>query len=69
MLVDPSVTLVGFNVHKSPEDGETDEERVMVPVNPLVGETVMVEFAVKFAGTVKLDGLAVIVKLAASPTL
>ena len=61
--------LVGFNLHKRPEDGETDEERVMVPVNLLVGETVTVEFAVRFAGTVRLVGLAVIVKSATPPTL
>jgi len=37
--------LVVLRVHDSPLAGEIAVERVTVPVNPLTGDTVMVEFA------------------------
>jgi hypothetical protein len=63
----PSVTLVGDNVHVRPVDGETLEVRVTVPVKPFCAVTVIVEEPAAPARTVKLVGLAVIVKGAATP--
>ena len=57
----PSVTLVGFNVHVRPGAVEVSE-RMTVPVNPLAGDTVIVEVAGVPTLTVTVVGLAVTVK-------
>jgi len=60
---DPKVTLVGLRVHVSP-DGETDEVRETVPVNPLLAVTVIVDVPAVPALTVIAVGLAVTVNVA-----
>ncbi len=57
----PSTILLGVRVHVRP-DGETDDVRATVPVNPLTGATVIVEVAAALARTVALVGLAATVK-------
>jgi len=47
------------NVHVRPVDGETEEVSATVPVNPLIGATVIVEVPAAPARTVTLVGLAV----------
>ena len=65
----PSDTLAGFRPQVRP-DGEDDAVSVMDPANPLMGETVMVEFACVPALTLTLVGLADIEKsLTATLTL
>ncbi len=54
--------LVGVSVQVRPEEGEIDELRATVPVNPLTGATVMVEVADAPALAVTLVGLSVKVK-------
>ncbi len=54
--------LVGVSVQARPEEGEIDELRATVPVNPLTGATVMVEVADAPALAVTLVGLSVKVK-------
>ena len=49
--------------------GETVDDRVTVPANPLTGATVIVEVPVAPALTVTLVGLAVTVKSGAGPTV
>jgi hypothetical protein len=56
----PKSILVTLRVQVKPA-GETAEDRVTVPVNPLTGVTVMVEAAAAFAKAVTLVGLAVTV--------
>jgi hypothetical protein len=58
----PRVTLVGLSVQVNPVEGETDDVRVTVPVNPWIEVTVIVEVPVAPALTVTLVGLALIVK-------
>ena len=58
---EPRVTLVGLREQVRPAD-DTVKERLTVPVNPLRGETVIVEIAVVPALTVTLVGLALTVK-------
>src|SRR5690242_15018298 len=53
--------LLGESVHVRPE-GETDEVRATVPVNPLTGATVIVEAAAVPTVVVTELGLAVNVK-------
>ena len=53
--------LAGFRTQVRP-DGEDDDVSVMDPVNPLTGETVMVELACVPALTLALVGLADIEK-------
>jgi hypothetical protein len=50
--------LLGVSEHVKPE-GETDDSKTTVPVNPLIGVTVMVEVPALPALTVTLVGLAV----------
>jgi hypothetical protein len=57
----PKTMLVAFNVQVSPVS-ETDEVRVMVPVKPLTGATVMVEVPTAPAVTVIVVGLATMLK-------
>ncbi len=54
----PRTRLVGDRPHARPP-GEADEARVTVPVNPLTGETVIVEVPVLPALTATLVGFAV----------
>jgi hypothetical protein len=54
----PRTTLVGDRVHVNPA-GETADVRVTVPVNPLIGATVMVEGPATPARTVTVVGDAV----------
>ena len=56
------VRLVGESVHVRPVVGDNVAERRTVPVNPLTGNTVMVEAPLEPATNVTLVGLAVIVK-------
>jgi hypothetical protein len=58
----PSVTLVGLRVQVNPVDGDTDDVRLTVPVNPWTDVTVIVEVPVTPALTVTLVGLALIAK-------
>ena len=60
---EPPVMLVGLRVAVRPADGLAVSWTV--PVNPLVGVTVMVEVAVSPAFTSSVVGLAEIVKSAA----
>jgi hypothetical protein len=53
--------LVGLRVQVRPA-GETELVRATVPVNPLIGETVMVEVAAAPATVAMAVGLAVTVK-------
>ena len=46
LVPDPPITEVGDSVQVSPVAGETAAVSVTVPVNPLIGLTVMVLFAV-----------------------
>ena len=55
--------LVGLRVQVKPA-GETDEVRATVPVNPLIGATVIVEVPATPALTVTLVGAAVTEKSA-----
>jgi hypothetical protein len=57
----PSMTLVGFNEQVRPAGVEVCV-RVTVPVNPLTGDTVIVDVAGVPTLTVTLVGLAVTVK-------
>jgi hypothetical protein len=63
------VTLVGDSVQVRPVDGETDDVRLTVPVNPPCPVTVIVEVAAAPALTVSEVGLADKVKLAGGLTL
>ena len=54
----PNTILLGVRVQVRPE-GETDEVKVTVPVNPLTGATVIVDVAAVPAFTLTLVGLAV----------
>jgi hypothetical protein len=54
--------LVELRLQVSPVAGDTEEVRATVPVNPLIGATVVVDVAVAPARTVWLVGLAVIEK-------
>ena len=58
----PRITLDGLSVHVSPVAGEMFEVRLTVPVNPLIGVTVMVEVVGVPALAAILVGLAVTVK-------
>jgi len=51
--------LLGVRVQVRPVAGETDEVNVTVPVNPLIGATVMVEVPATPATIVTAVGLAV----------
>src|SRR6266487_3874625 len=53
----PRVTLVGTSEQVGP-DGETDSDRLTVPVNPLRELTVIVSVPVAPEFTMKLDGFA-----------
>jgi hypothetical protein len=53
--------LVGDSAHVRPLAGETEEDRLTVPVKPLCAVTVMVEVPVSPARTVTAVGLAVTV--------
>ncbi len=55
-------TLVGVRVQVRPVLGEIAEVRAMVPTNPLIAVTDIVEVLLTPAGTVRLVGLAPIVK-------
>jgi hypothetical protein len=55
-------TLVGDSVHERPVPAETVEDNAIVPVNPCRPETVTVEVAGRPARTVRVAGLAEIVK-------
>jgi hypothetical protein len=57
----PSERLAGLRAQVRP-DGEDDDVSVIGPVNPLIGETVMVELACEPALTLALMGLADIEK-------
>ena len=58
----PRVTLVGDSEQLRPVEGETDEVRLTVPVNPLTEVTVIVEVPAVPVVVVTLVGLAEIVK-------
>ncbi len=60
--------LDGVSVHVRPA-GETVEVSVTVPVNPLIGATVIVEVPVAPARTVTLVGDAVTEKSCVPPTV
>ena len=64
-----SATLVGDSVHVRPVEGETDDVRLTVPVNPPTPVTVIVEVPVAPALTPTEVGLADRVKLAGALTL
>jgi hypothetical protein len=53
------VTLVGVRVQVRPVAGATEDVRLLVPVNPLIADTVIVEVPATPALTVTLVGLAV----------
>jgi hypothetical protein len=55
----PRVTLVGVRVQDNPVEGDTDDIRLTVPVNPLIDVTVIVEVPGVPALTGTLVGLAV----------
>jgi hypothetical protein len=57
----PRVMLEGFRLQVIPAD-ETEDVSVTVPVNPLIGVTVIVEVPVVLATAVMVNGLAVIEK-------
>jgi hypothetical protein len=57
-----TATLVGESVHVRPDDGETEEVRLTVPVNAFRPVTVMVDIPVALEGIATLVGLATIVK-------
>jgi hypothetical protein len=54
----PRVMLEGVRVHASP-DGDTELVKVTVPVNPLIGATVIVEVTAVPTRTLAVVGLAV----------
>jgi len=60
---EPPVMLVGLRVAVRPADGLA--VRATVPVNPLVGETIIVDVVVSPAFTVSVVGAAAMVKSAA----
>jgi hypothetical protein len=55
----PRLTLVGVRVQDNPVEGDTDDIRLTVPVNPLIDVTVIVEVPAVPALTGTLVGLAV----------
>lgn len=55
----PRVTLVGVRVQDNPVEGDTDDVRLTVPVNPLIDVTVIVEVPAVPAMTDTFVGLAV----------
>jgi hypothetical protein len=57
----PKVMLVGDRVQLRPVLGETEENRLTVPVKPLCAATVIVEVPASPARTVRVVGLAVTV--------
>jgi hypothetical protein len=54
----PRVTLVGVRVQDNPVEGDTDDIRLTVPVNPLIDVTVIVEVPEAPAVTATPVGLA-----------
>jgi hypothetical protein len=56
VVVVVNATLVGFNVHTRPVDGETMEVSVIVPVKPSEPVTIMVELPVPPAKTIMFVG-------------
>jgi hypothetical protein len=65
---DDSVTLVALRVVVGP-DGDMEDVRLIVPVNPLMLVKVMVDAAEEPAWIVRLAGLAAIVKSGGGGTL
>ncbi len=59
---EPKTRLVGLNVQVAPPGGETDDDRLTVPVKPFVGATVIVEVTVAPALVLIVVGFAEIVK-------
>jgi len=55
----PRVTLVGDRVQDNPAEGDTDDVRLTVPVNPLIDVTVIVEVPAVAAMADTLVGVAV----------
>jgi len=55
----PRVTLVGVRVQVNPEEGDTDDVRVTIPVNELMPVTVIVDVPATPALTLTIVGLAV----------
>jgi len=68
-VVELSATLVGDRAHVRPVEGETDDARLTVPVNPPEPVTVMVDVPVAPARIVTLVGLADRVNAAGGLTL
>ena len=60
----PRTMLLGVRVQVRPVAGEMDDVSVTVPVNPLIGATVMVEVPLAPAMIVTAVGLAVTEKSA-----
>lgn len=58
----PKIRLVGESVQVRPVLEETVAERLTVPVNPFMAETVIVEVPLEPATNATLVGLAAIVK-------
>ena len=59
---DPKTMLVGLNVQVAPPSGETDDDRLTVPVKPFTGVTVIVEVTVVPVVKLIVTGFAEIVK-------
>jgi hypothetical protein len=70
VFVELSVSVVFSTVAVRPEEGETPTERVTVPAKPFEPVTVMFALAILPTISWLIDvGLAVTVKLAATPTV
>ena len=55
----PRMTLVGLRVQVNPEEGDTNDVRVTVPVNELMAVTVIDDVPATPALTLTIVGLAV----------
>ena len=64
----PRLIDEGFSEQDSPLVGDTEDASVIVPVKPLIDETVIVEVPGELERVVTLEGLAEIPKSWAPPT-
>lgn len=63
LVPDPPVTEVGATEHVSPLVGETVTARIMVPLKPSIGVTVIVEFPATLGLVFTMLGLPLTEKL------
>jgi len=68
-VVPVRVMLVGLRVHVNPVEGDTVSDNAIVPVKPLIADTVIVEVPAEPTATLTLVGLAVTVRSGAGDTV